>query len=157
VNTQDTRVVKDAIAELRKGDVAPALARLERLLPVKRGPRPLPGRSTAREDRAARQQARREEMSALRAEAEKRADGRCECGCGAPLLLVGQLDHMLSGSGRRREQQSPQNTWMLTPGCHDAKTRNAPSAAYWWARFDAHCERNGLPLLGRRERPGEGA
>ncbi len=68
----------------------------------------------------------------------RRADGRCECGCGR-WLIAPQMDHALS----RRVRESVQNCWMLEALCHQEKTDSNPSAAAWLTRFIAHCERHG--------------
>ena len=88
---------------------------------------------------------KRAETSAIYAEVEKRAGGRCECGCGSPLdsRLLGcapQLDHFFG----RRGPQSAKTCWMLKFFCHADKTNNRPSAKSWAARFIGHCDRHGF-------------
>ncbi len=76
----------------------------------------------------------------LRALVFARAKGLCECGCGRVLGESGHLDHAF---GRAKVAQAVENCWALALKCDDAKTSNRPSAAFWWKRFRAHCERHG--------------
>lgn len=77
--------------------------------------------------------------AAVRAAVVTRADGRCECGCGAP-VPPGEVDHFF---GRAKSEESVANCWLLTPACHFAKTRNSPSARAWLVKFRAHAELHG--------------
>ncbi len=78
------------------------------------------------------------ETAAIRAAAFERSQGRCEC-CGEPLGARFELDHWLG----RHTGQTLENTWVLTPACHYAKTRNSPSGIAWARRFQRHAEKHG--------------
>lgn len=67
----------------------------------------------------------------LRAAVFLRADGHCWLGD------AGQLDHQF-GRGAGRPAQSLENCWALHAECHNNKTNNRPSAAYWLERFVSH-------------------
>lgn len=87
---------------------------------------------------------RREEMAALREAVMKRAGARCEvpgcCNDGT------EADHWLSGSGRRRAEQSVATVWMLCPRHHYERTKNLPDAETWNQRLAAHCAEHGYPF-----------
>jgi hypothetical protein len=84
----------------------------------------------------------------LRHDAITRSGGRCENPiCEKRLVYRGCVfDHWLGGSGRRDQAESLQTVWVLCLECNHARTHNAPSAAYWNARFKAHCDRHGYPF-----------
>jgi 5-methylcytosine-specific restriction endonuclease McrA len=83
------------------------------------------------------------ETVALRVAVMQRAGYLCEA-CGIcyrdPPL---QMDHWMSGVGRRRQKQSKETCWALCPPCHSNRTHNLPSAAYWNEKFATHCTRFG--------------
>ena len=93
----------------------------------------------ARKDRA-----HRLATAKLRAAVFLRANGRCES-CGKPHPVA--MDHFLGGSGRRRQQQSYENTWALCSRCDSNRTHNVPSAEFWNDRFKRFAERYGYPVL----------
>ncbi len=77
----------------------------------------------------------------IRAAVVERANGFCECGCGAPVSEeFGEMDHAF---GRARVPQSVENCWFLAPRCHRQKTDNFPSAMWWVEDFRRHCQRHG--------------
>ncbi len=77
----------------------------------------------------------------LRAAVFKRADGACECGCGAFITEEsGRLDHFF---GRAKAPESMSTCWAICLGCDQAKTLNYPSARYWLERFVDHAQRHG--------------
>lgn len=69
----------------------------------------------------------------------ERAEGHCECGCGADVLAL-EADHYF---GRARAPENPANVWMLRPSCHRQKTDGVPSAVVWAIRFAKHCIKHG--------------
>lgn len=77
-------------------------------------------------------------MSFAKSHLLARAHGRCECGCGRALGDYAELDHFF---GRAKADENEFLCWILHRDCHHAKTNNSPSAAYWFARFIAHCGR----------------
>lgn len=85
----------------------------------------------------------------LRAAVLARADGNCEA-CGFAVVF-GHLDHWLSGNGRRRQSESVESCWILCLSCDLDRTANRPNAAHWNARFKAHCEKHGYPVLAHVE------
>jgi hypothetical protein len=76
----------------------------------------------------------------IRAAVMERADNKCEvCRNSFTPYFPGQLDHWLSGSGRRQPRQSVATTWALCRYCHQDRTLNIPSVGWWNDRFDLHC------------------
>jgi hypothetical protein len=69
----------------------------------------------------------------------------CEA-CMTPLHGLGEWDHWLGGTGRRKPRESVATTWLLCRACHEARTESLPSAAFWNQRFGRHCERYGYPF-----------
>jgi hypothetical protein len=53
------------------------------------------------------------------------------------------MDHVYGGSGRRRQQQSPETCMALAPECHRAKTENRPTAEYWRHVYRSFCHLHG--------------
>jgi hypothetical protein len=81
------------------------------------------------------------ETSAIYAEVEKRADGKCEaCGRLFSPSDPPELDHAL---GRGKVAQSVRNTWLIHRSCHRARHAGRPSSAYWHGLFAVHCDRHG--------------
>jgi 5-methylcytosine-specific restriction endonuclease McrA len=110
-------------------------------------------RSQARATKAAKRETKNAETAALREEAFRRAEWRCECGCRFPVREntpgAGELDHFFS----RRHGQSLEVVWVLAQACHRAKTDNRPSRATWLRLFITHCKRHGYAAArGRAER-----
>lgn len=102
--------------------------------------------------REARQKQHQEDTAAIRAAVMERACWRCEnCGgvCPGSALRL-EMDHMLSGSGRRRQRQSVETCWALCGGkawtCHSHRTANFPSWEHWRARMREHLTRHGYPI-----------
>lgn len=85
------------------------------------------------------------ERGELRHDVVVRSGGRCENpGCRKVVTSGGcSWDHWLGGVGRRHQMESIETTWLLCSACDYARTHNAPSAAYWNARFKSHCELHG--------------
>ena len=91
---------------------------------------------------------KKEETSAIREAVMKRADNRCECGCG--LGFEGEawrsfgneaeMDHFFP---KARTRQTLQTCWALTRHCHRNKTRNWPSREHWLRAFADHCAKHG--------------
>jgi hypothetical protein len=97
----------------------------------------------------------RESMGHIREAVLQRAAGRCEnprCGVAFIAPVTAEMDHWLSGGGRRREKQSVETCWMLCWVCHKDRTANIPSAAWWNSAFAAHCARYGYPFQAHIEK-----
>lgn len=113
--------------------------------------RPRKSAKPARARREEKRAAHRDEMAEIRAAVMKRAGGACEQ-CEQPCARL-ELDHWLSGSGRRRPEQSVASTWALCGVCHHARTKSIPDAEWWNRAFAAHCAKHGYafrPHLVRR-------
>jgi hypothetical protein len=121
--------------------IAPRL-RIRKVLPFK----------TTKVDKEEKAAAHRQEIGEIRAFCLQRAGGLCECGCGRRLDLSGfELDHWLNGIGRRRQQQSIENCWVLSLRCHGERQRLKPSTPVWNARFAVHARKYGYPVVGHIE------
>lgn len=95
------------------------------------------------ERRAKKRRAHAESTSAIRAACVARAANHCElCGMLQGLL---EMDHVLGGSGRRRQKQSVKTCWILCRYCHRYKTAH-PVGTNWRAAFRAHCAKYGYPV-----------
>lgn len=81
----------------------------------------------------------------LRSDVLARSLGLCENqGCRKSLHGYGyEMDHWISGSGRRTQGESIETLWALCSSCHAARHANAPSASYWNERFKTHCAAHG--------------
>jgi hypothetical protein len=92
--------------------------------------------------------ARQTATAALRAAVMFRADGRCELEAANQRCVnnATELDHWLSGTGRRQQKQSVETTWALCRAHHVRRTRNYPNAAFWNELFADHCARYGYPF-----------
>lgn len=79
-----------------------------------------------------------------------RAGDRCECGCNRRLNLSAdrnlfsdrsrELDHFF---GKGKAPATVETCWVLSRGCHRAKTENKPGARTWLCKFIAHCQLHG--------------
>lgn len=78
------------------------------------------------------------ETKRIRAACLARAGESCECGCQRFLGEDAQMDHQ---AGRGRARQTVENCWMLTAHCHEQRTLNKPSAAWWLRAYASHCAR----------------
>jgi hypothetical protein len=97
----------------------------------------------ARRRKAQKDIERQEKITDIREQVWLRSNGRCEA-CGIPLpSVLGELDHALGGSGRRRALESVETTWRLDHRCHVLKTNNDPTAFYWAEKFAEHCRQHG--------------
>lgn len=102
-----------------------------------------------RKEKAAKRATTREETSAIREAVMRRADNRCECGCG--YLFRGsnwesyaneaELDHFFP---KGRTKQTVKACWALTRACHRLKTDNKPDRETWLRKFIAHADRHGF-------------
>lgn len=96
----------------------------------------------ARSRKAAKKRTKKQEAADIRGAVMKRADGRCECGCGElahpwdPL----ELDHF-RGRGR---SETVESCWALRASHHKKKTLSEPSAAYWLKSFINHARYRGF-------------
>jgi len=105
-----------------------------------------PFKGKGRKEEKARRRARFAEETRRIREAVWRRSGRCEA-CGYTTGdSYDQLDHVLGGSGRRRQRQSVETCWRLCWYCHRKKTENEPTRKWWAARFITHCEKYGYPI-----------
>lgn len=117
---------------------------LAKLTPTKRIAKALPGKSI-KAKRLAKRLAHGIRTDLVRAEVWRRSEGRCEaCGLQIP-DEIGELDHFIGGS-RRRRLTNTSNCWRLDPECHRNKTNNKPSRAWWLGLFEEHCENHGYPV-----------
>lgn len=86
---------------------------------------------------------KRQETARIREAVMRRADGKCECGCGGDTMGLGplELDHFW---GRGKEPQTVENCWALSRWHHRLKTENKyPGREGWLRAFAAHCDRHG--------------
>lgn len=69
--------------------------------------------------------------------------GLCEaCQCPFTLLDPPERDHYLGGWGRRKQQDTFEGCWIIHKWkCHENKTHNEPSVAFWNAIRKAFCDR----------------
>lgn len=142
------RTLRDAIELASDYPEHPAAVRILASTGKKKRPaRSFNGGTTLKERKAAKKSAAREEMATLRAEVVARAGGRCEVWAGEERCHERgtDLDHWLSGSGLRRQNQSKRTCWLLCRWDHQARTDNYPTAARWNQLFAAHCIRHGYP------------
>ena len=111
-----------------------------------------PKRSTliARRRRQDERQEHNAETSDIYAQVERRAQGRCECGCGLAFdsSIEGRpaMDHMFG----RIEEQTVEACWMLRTDHHEAKTAHSPSRYHWINRFLVHVTRHRYYAEARR-------
>lgn len=130
------RAIHDHLNTLPWGDLKIDRANEE----LRRALQPRPKSSQVKK-REARNRAKATQTRGIYGEVEKRADGKCECGCTRSLAFGGsELDHFF---GRAKAKQSVANCWLLAKQCALDKTRNTPSAAYWFGRFISHATRYG--------------
>lgn len=117
---------------------------LEAMKPRKRIRQALPGPSRA-EKRTAKRETHRKETAAIRAEVEKRAEGKCEsCGGADDGRPLGRLEmhHVLGGIGRRRQMQAVENCMMVCRFCHGLLNGHP----YGACNVVAWAERYGYPV-----------
>lgn len=104
----------------------------------------------ARRRRRADRQEHNEETTGIYAQVDRRAQGRCECGCGlafdASLDGRPQMDHMFG----RIEEQTVEACWMLRADHYAAKTAHSPSRYHWINRFLVHVTRHRYDAEARR-------
>jgi hypothetical protein len=95
-----------------------------------------------REEKRSKREVKNAETSAIYADVEKRADGKCEaCGRAFGQFDPPHLDHYV---GRGKAKQSVRNCWLIHGNsCHRQKHAGHPSAAYWHGLFAVHCDRHG--------------
>jgi hypothetical protein len=106
--------------------------------------KPKKGLKEAAKRRAVKRADHAEETSAIRQAVMFRSAGLCEhCEDTFTDMNPAEMDHWLSGIGRRRQKQSIETCWMLCRPCHRVRT------AYpelWNGMFQAHCEKYGYPF-----------
>lgn len=86
-----------------------------------------------------------EETKAIRAALFDRSVGKgCE-NCGKRFALL-EMDHMLGGSGRRRQRQSVETCWAICQECHRNRTINVPSREFWRHRMRRFLVANEYPI-----------
>jgi hypothetical protein len=103
-----------------------------------------------RERQEKKQEAHQQSSAQIRASVMARAVGCCEVpSCGAPFSAVdpAEWDHLLGGSGQRRERQSLETTWAIHASCHRDRTENRPSSTWWWKQVKKHAERFGYSAM----------
>lgn len=104
------------------------------------------GAQPAQARREAKRRRHAENATAIRAAVMLRAGGRCEMSDGIRCSMDGtDLDHMLQGSGRRRQRQSAETCWLLCAWHHRERTRNRPSSRAWRGHMRRHLDRYGYP------------
>jgi hypothetical protein len=104
-------------------------------------------KNSARVKRETKRKIHREETTAIREAVVYRANGFCEaCWLQGYERPGTELDHFEGGSGRRRERQSVENTWLLCSQSHRARSLNAPSAAHWNRLWKEHTSKHGYPF-----------
>ena len=113
------------------GPLARAIAELEAAL-RKRKPSP------SRKAKAAKRSRAMVTPESLRRQLGHRANLVCECGCGRHFNGTQTVDHFF---GRARAE-SLETCWLIRSDCHQDKSENRPSAAYWLERFRAHAIRH---------------
>lgn len=77
--------------------------------------------------------------------------GRCDA-CGLPFRHAGHghCDHWIERS--QGGDHTRENGWRLCAVCHQAKTDNRPSRAWWNHARGAYCAEARIPFVPRRER-----
>lgn len=142
---EKNEALKVAAEKLEAHGYAKEAAKLRELVSRKKAPpKRITGQPTAEERREEKRRAHAESTSGIRAACAARAANRCEL-CG---MLQGsslEMDHVLGGSGRRRERQSMETCWMLCRYCHQYKTSH-PAGENWRAAFRVHCAKYGYPV-----------
>lgn len=100
---------------------------------------PKPMRREREANEAREKASKRLETGRIYRAVEKRAGGRCECGCGTPFASEGenapQMDHFW---GRGKVPQTVENCWMLTARHHAEK--GGPGRLAWLGKFKTHAD-----------------
>jgi hypothetical protein len=111
---------------------------------------------TRKQTKAKKDRTKGEQTKLIRSVVMARAGGLCEHCEQRTGSWPLEMDHFF---GRIRVRQSERNCWALCLECHRNKTRNEPSAAFWFQEFAAHAEDHGFTeeagqatrLLGKHE------
>ncbi len=112
---------------------------------IQRALKPSIKRLSSRSSKAKEKKSRKAEHvasnSEIRAAVFVRANGACECGCGASLFGLGrgEWDHFF---GKGKVASSVESTWAISAACHHRKTNNRPSAEYWLRLFSHHATKH---------------
>jgi hypothetical protein len=95
---------------------------------------------TRRQAKRERVQAKRDADATVRATVMRRAANSCEC-CGTRGPM--EMDHFY---GRARDR-SPAGCLLLCRSCHENKTMNRPSRAWWLSFFRSHLVAHSFPTV----------
>ena len=141
------RALRDAIASLEShaeqalADQLRAVYARKKATPASRGY----FAQTVKERKEENRRRHVEETKAIRAAVFDRSVGKgCE-NCGKRFALL-EVDHMLGGSGRRRQRQSVETCWAICQECHRNRTINVPSREFWRHRMRRFLVANEYPI-----------